>query len=229
MASTTLPRTASTTIVSTASEPTAACVWAAFLVCSAIIDRSELTDYDAADVLEVRDPEALRALGGEIRARIVMLLRERAASTTELAEALGIPKGTAGHHVKVLEKAGLIRVVATRRVRAVTEKFYGRVARLYVLKTDESPCEIGDGALAAVMLRQASEELAPARVDPQRITAGLTHARLRPADARRLTLRINRLLAAFQAHDHPDGEPHGLAAALYPSPAALPQRTDRDA
>ena len=54
--------------------------------------------------------------------KIVVLLRERAHSTTELAEKLGLPKGTVGHHVKVLEKAGLIRVVRTRKVRALTER-----------------------------------------------------------------------------------------------------------
>lgn len=170
------------------------------------------------------DPEALRALGGEVRARMVILLRERAASTTELAEALGIPKGTAGHHVKVLEKAGLIRVVATRRVRAVTEKFYGRVARLYLLRTDESSTEVGDGALAVVMMRQAADEILAATVAPERITAALTHVRLRPADARRMAQRINGLIATFQALDQPEGEPHGFAAGLYPSPAALPHR-----
>ena len=44
-----------------------------------------------------------------------MLLRERAASTSELAVALEAPKGTVGHHLKVLESAGLIRVVRTAR------------------------------------------------------------------------------------------------------------------
>ena len=172
--------------------------------------------------MEVRDPEQLRALAGDVRARIVMLLRERAASTTELAHALGIPKGTAGHHVKVLERAGLIRVVATRRVRAVTEKYYGRVARLFVLKTDDAEDAVGEGALAAVILRQAAEELLPMEVDPRRITAGLSHVRLRPADARRLGLRLNRLFAAFQALDDPKGEPHALAGALYPVPVGSP-------
>ena len=175
-------------------------LWATSLICSAIIDRANLTDYDPADVLEVRAPEAL-----------------------------GIPKGTAGHHVKVLERAGLIRVVATRRVRAATEKFYGRVARLYVLRTDESPKEVGDGALAGVMLSQAADEIFAAKVTPERITAAMTHVRLRPADAHRIALCINRLVAAFQALDHPDGEPHGLAAGFYPSPAALPRRKDGDA
>lgn len=170
----------------------------------------------------MRDPKQLRALGGDVRARIVMLLRERAASTTELATALGMPKGTVGHHVKVLERAGLIRVVATRRIRAVTEKYYGRVARLFVLKTDDAADAFGEGALAAVMLRQAAEELLPAQVDPAQVTAGLSHVRLRPADARRLGLRLNRLFASFQAADDPGGEPHALAAALYPAPSALP-------
>ena len=158
-----------------------------------------------------------------MRARIIMLLRERAASTTELAKALGVAKGTAGHHVKVLERAGLIRVVATRQIRAVTEKYYGRVARLFVLKTDEAEeGVVGAGALAAVMLRQAADEILPARIESARITGGLSHARLRPDDARRLGLRLNRLLAAFQAADDPDGEPYGLASSLYPAPSALP-------
>ena len=75
-------------------------------------------DYEADDVLVVREPEQLRALGDDLRSRIVVLLRERALSTTELAERLELPKSTVGHHVKVLEKAGLVRVVRTRQVRA---------------------------------------------------------------------------------------------------------------
>lgn len=40
----------------------------------------------------------------------------------------------------MLESAGLVKVVRTRRVRALTESFYGRVARLYVIKSsDERP------------------------------------------------------------------------------------------
>jgi DNA-binding transcriptional ArsR family regulator len=97
-------------------------------------------DYEAEDILVVADTEQLRALADDARHRIVALLRERAATTTELAEAVGLAKGTVAHHVKVLESAGLVRVVRTRRVRALTESYYGRVARLFVLKSgDETP------------------------------------------------------------------------------------------
>ena len=75
-----------------------------------------------------------------MRLRIVAILRERAATTTELAEQVGLAKGTVAHHLKVLENAGLVKVVRTRRVRAMTESFYGRVARLFVIKsTDDKP------------------------------------------------------------------------------------------
>ena len=110
----------------------------------AAIDRFDLPqpDYEADDVLVVTETEQLRALADDVRLRIVAILRERAATTTELAENVGLAKGTVAHHLKVLESAGLVKVVRTRRVRALTESFYGRVARLYVIKsTDEKPQE----------------------------------------------------------------------------------------
>lgn len=59
-------------------------------------------------------------------------------TTTQLAEQVGLAKGTVSHHLKVLETAGLVKVVRTRKVRALTESFYGRSARLFVIKsTDE--------------------------------------------------------------------------------------------
>jgi DNA-binding transcriptional ArsR family regulator len=72
-----------------------------------------------------QERSVLGALSDELRVRILAITRQRPASITELALELGRPKGTVGYHLKVLERAGLVRVVRTRRVRAVTEKFYG--------------------------------------------------------------------------------------------------------
>jgi DNA-binding transcriptional ArsR family regulator len=175
----------------------------------------------------VTEPEKLRALGGELRSRIVVLLRESAASTTELADALGVAKSTVDYHLKVLERAGLIRVVATRRVRAVTERFYGRVARLFLLSTDEASEEArGEGAIAATMLRRGAEEIPLHSVEPQLMKAGLPHARLRPAVARRLIRRLDKLLQDFGTHEDPEGELFGFAAAIYPVSPRLPERDD---
>jgi DNA-binding transcriptional ArsR family regulator len=189
----------------------------------AIID--QYPDYELDEVLVVQDPKQLRALGDTLRARIVMLLRERAASTTELAAVLETPKGTVGHHLKVLERAGLIRVVRTRKVRALTEKFYGRVARLFVLKGDESmPQEFQGGLLAAMMLREAADELIAAGGNQD--TSAFIHVRLTPARRRRFEQRLNRLVADLQRADDPNGESQALTYALFRAPTRLPPPSD---
>jgi DNA-binding transcriptional ArsR family regulator len=192
------------------------------------VDHSQLTDYPREGVLVVDDPVQLRALGAEVRARVVTLLRERAASVSELALVLGIPKGTVGHHVKVLEQAGLIRVVATRRVRAVTEKYYGRVASLFVLQSDDAlPSGIRAGALGSLMLRQAADELAAS--GDVREASAILHARLKPADLRRFQRRLNRLAADFQTAQDPEGETHALTYALFQAGTRLPPPRGDDA
>lgn len=166
-------------------------------------------DYEAEEVLVVERPEQLRALADELRSRIVALLRQRARSTQELALELGIPKGTVGHHLKVLERAGLIRVVRTRRVRAVVEKFYGRTARLFLFKT-EDPADAR--ALGAVTLRQSAEELERA---PESAGWGLVRARLTEKDARRLERRLERLLDDYRTADTPEGRLAALAVGYW--------------
>jgi DNA-binding transcriptional ArsR family regulator len=175
----------------------------------------------------VQDPEQLRALANTLRARIVMLLRQRAASTTELAAVLETPKGTVGHHLKVLERAGLVRVVRTRKVRALTEKFYGRVARLFVLKGDESmPPVLRGGVLAAMMLRQAADELIAAGEGEGDDTSAFVHVRLTAASRRRFEQRLKRLVADLQGADDAEGTSHALAYALFRAPTPLLPRGD---
>jgi DNA-binding transcriptional ArsR family regulator len=165
--------------------------------------------------------QQLRALADDTRARIVLLIRERATSITELADALSSPKGTVGHHVKVLEQAGLIRVIRTRKVRALTEKYYGRVARLFVLRSDESlPDELAGGMLAAMMLRQAADEIVASR--PAEDQSALLHARLLQRDARRFQRRLNRLVADFRRAEDPEGELYALTLALFQASAMVP-------
>ena len=137
-------------------------------------------DYEAPDVLVVQEPEQLRALGDDLRTRIVVLLRENAHSITELAESLDLPKGTVGHHVKVLEKAGLVRVVRTRQVRALTERYYGRTARLFLFKSTDDAGGEDVRNVAAASLRTAAEEMLPPDDDDRTTFAVLRMRRATP-------------------------------------------------
>ncbi len=135
---------------------------------------------------------------------------------------LRAPKGTVGHHLKVLEKAGLVHVVRTRQVRALTEKYYGRVARLFILKTaDSMPDELRGSAIRALMLRQAADE-AMASGAADKDTSAFVHVRISPADVTRFQRRLNRLVADFHHAADPSGDMHALAFALFPSTTVLP-------
>ena len=81
------------------------------------------------------DDRQMKLLLHRTRKQIIDLLTERPATTSQLAEALEMPKGTVGHHCQQLVEAELITVVRTRRVRAIDEKYYGRTARVFVWPT----------------------------------------------------------------------------------------------
>lgn len=119
-------------------------------------------DYDIEPVAYIETNEHMKAIADDTRMDILNLLMERAATVTHLAEALDKPKGTVGYHVKVLEDAGLVRVVRTGKVRAITEKYYGRVGRVihFASKPDsDDPAWFVHDALRGI--RQAEGEPFP--------------------------------------------------------------------
>ena len=143
-------------------------------------------DYDAADTLVVSDPAQLRRSATTSRSNH-RAPPGTAASASELGGLLDMPKGTVGHHLKVLERAGLVHVVRTRRVRAVTEKYYGRVARLFLYKSgDESNDELVHG-VGAMSLRVAAAEVAAAPEVAMHALLRVRLSPLQPAFRRRLT------------------------------------------
>ena len=94
----------------------------------------------------------------------------------------------------------------TRQVRALTEKFYGRVARLFVLKGDDAlPEELRRGVLAATMLRQAADELSRRRWSTRTTRRRCSTSVSTPAARRRFEQRLNRLTADLQRADDPEG------------------------
>ncbi|MBA2441145.1 MAG: helix-turn-helix domain-containing protein [Rubrobacter sp.] len=178
-----------------------------------MVKRSESPDYELAEMAEVSGTEQFRAFGDDTRRKVLGLLSERAATTSQLAEAIGVPKGSLGHHLKVLEGAGLIQVVRTRRVRALTEKYYGRVARVFKFVDSE-------GALTAepfAFFRRAMEEYAPPEPgEPPDIKAAIRHARIPRSRAREFAERMRELADEFAGQERVPGESvYGFVAGVY--------------
>ncbi|MBC3839228.1 helix-turn-helix transcriptional regulator [Streptacidiphilus sp. 4-A2] len=85
------------------------------------------------DAVRVETDQQLHAVGNLTRHHVLRVLRDEPATVTQIAARLGIAKGSSNYHVKVLAKAGLIRVVDTRKVRGVTELYYGMAGKVIQL------------------------------------------------------------------------------------------------
>ena len=180
----------------------------------------------AADDFTITRPEQLQAIGDPTRWRILGRLLEGPASIQELARALGTAKGTIGHHVRVLDASGLIRLAETHRVRGVVEKRYARVARQFRLPEGErEKLEVGaaDPKLQHLPLRQALAEARPAGGKHDPSMSLVVRARMSAARARRFARMIEGLAEEFSDGAPGRGETFGFVGAIY-----VPDWTGRD-
>src|SRR5215212_392623 len=146
-------------------------------------------DYELADTLVVDSAEQPRALGNLTRHRILGLLLDRAMTVAQLAEALGVLKGSVSFHLRTLERAGLVRVVRTRPVRGVTERYYGRTARRFDL--DRPGSDVNGTPMLLRTVADEAERVGDAA--PTNLTT-LTRARLDPERAAHFRDRLTALI-----------------------------------
>jgi DNA-binding transcriptional ArsR family regulator len=175
----------------------------------------QIPDYDLAERMVVTAPAQLRAMADPLRATILDLLLERAATVAELASAVTRPKSTIAHHVNVLVNAGLLRVIRTRRVRAIDERYYGRTARLFQVGVLERPGEDPTTVHASSLSVAAGEARRAHAADELR--AILRHARVPEERAEELWQRILALVQEFSRLPRSGETVFGLAVALYPT------------
>ena len=181
-------------------------------------------DYELPDRLDVTTPTQLRALSDRLRVTVVDMLLERAATVAELAAALGRPKSTVAHHVNVLLHAGLLRVVRTRRVRAIDERYYGRTARMFYIEVVRQP---GDTATPVCInaLSVAAAEAVPAH-EADQLRTTLRHVRIPPERAAEFWTRVEALGREFTELPRDGDTVFGLALGLYPTDhPSLPEPT----
>lgn len=173
------------------------------------------TDRGEAATYLIERPDQLHALGDPTRWRILGRLLVEPASIQELAKALGMAKGTIGHHVRVLDRAGLIRIVERHRVRGVVEKRYARVARQFQLPRADSPIGAEHPELGLLPLRQALAEARASGADEDPSMSIVVRARMPAARARRFADLVTAIAAEFADGAPEVGETFGFVGAVY--------------
>ncbi len=176
---------------------------------------TRIPDYELADRLELTTHAQLRAIADDLRSTILELLLDRAATVTELAAALDRPKSTVAHHVGVLVATGMLRVIRTRRVRAIDERYYGRTARTFMVGVAAHP---GDDPLAVhanALAVAAAESVLAHQADDLRTV--IRHARISRDHVREFWDRVVTLSEEYAQLPRSGDTAYGFAAGLYPT------------
>jgi DNA-binding transcriptional ArsR family regulator len=186
----------------------------------------QIPDYDLDDMVVVTAPQQLRALADPLRMTLLELLLERAATVTEMAQAVDRPKSTIAYHVNLLVDADLLRVVRTQRVRAIEERYYGRIARTIYIGVLSRP-EDKQVVAAINGLAEAAAEASPAHAaDELRCT--LLHARIPIEEVRNFWAQVQELARRFAQIPRAGDQVYGFAAGLYPTDAPTLPDAKRD-
>jgi DNA-binding transcriptional ArsR family regulator len=184
------------------------------LVYSNVADKSP-PDYDLADRIVLTTSAQVKAISHPLRTTMLSLLHERAATVSELAVALERPKSTVAHHIKVLNEAGLVQVVRTRRVRAIDERFYGRTARMFYVGVERGldreplPRDFNDFEVAARESTAAHED--------GKLWGFIRHARISEAQASEFWERMAELVTEFDELPRSGETVYGFAVGVYPT------------
>jgi DNA-binding transcriptional ArsR family regulator len=145
---------------------------------------------DLPETFHVTTDEQLRAVSNLTRHRIMAMLRFEPATITQIAERVGLAKGSSSYHVRLLERAGLVKVVRTRKVRGVIERYYAMAARSIELP------DPGEGG-PDVLMRHAVADLEAAPVDVERHVR-MAHLRLTEEQFAELGARLQALADEYR-------------------------------
>jgi DNA-binding transcriptional ArsR family regulator len=174
--------------------------------------------------VELDDIERLTELTHPVRGPIMRRLKEPR-TVAEIAAALDVPVTRLYHHVNRLEELGLVHVVATRRVGAVTERRYQAVARSFRLAAsafstlDTRDLAVALGSLfdvAKIEFQHTIEHGDVNEVDAFQDRATLSLGEIHLTDARRreLVRRLLELQQEFTSNVDED-DPAAIRTALF--------------
>lgn len=165
--------------------------------------------------LVVTELEALKIMSDPLRSRLIDLLRQGPATVKHLAAIMEVAPRSLYYHINLLERHGLIRVVATRLVSGIQEKTYRATAYLFVYDFapagSDDPCQMQEVVVSSffhITNEEIQESIRAGRIDlakdasPDRtLTTDWRLLRLSAEQAASLAARIEALLDEYPSYE----------------------------
>lgn len=171
--------------------------------------------------LVITTAEQFKAIADPTRSRILGIIQSQPATAKQIADRLSIGPGAAGHHLQVLEAAGLAQIVARRQVRGTVAQYYARTARIF---TYEMSPDVTGGRFPTVEIMTAAanelaETVAEGGAEDRCRHISFPHVRISPEYARAYEERLEALVAGLlREPQDPTGQVYGVCVAMFLSP-----------
>lgn len=168
----------------------------------------------------INTAQQLKAISDPLRSRILGIIQNQPATAKQIADILNASPGAIGHHLHVLEAAGLAQVVARRLIRGIVANYYTRTARIFKY---DLPREVtGNTSINLQIIAKAYEELAEAEANIKEDVnqcAGFPHVRLSQGRAKYYSERLQGLVDDIlsEAPD-PNGKVYSILVSMFIAP-----------
>jgi DNA-binding transcriptional ArsR family regulator len=176
---------------------------------------------DLPSRLTISTEQQFKAISDMVRSRILGVIQHQPLTAKQIAQRLQATPGAIGHHLHVLEEAGLVKVVARRITRGIIASYYTRSARIYDY---DLPSEVrGLHSISLDLIARAQAELIDSIVSYTEDDAApydaFPHVRLSAEKAQQYRQRFTQLIdELIDEEPDPRGDVYGVLFGFFKSP-----------
>ncbi|HSW59073.1 MAG TPA: helix-turn-helix domain-containing protein [Dehalococcoidales bacterium] len=182
---------------------------------------NNITDFEPEQLYTLTSVAQIKAYVHSTRIMLLSMLSNGKRTISSIARENGVHPANLTHHFRLLEKAGLIRLVEKRDTGKNLEKYYRAVAYNFVINLDaeSSKTVINKKALGLEILRDnlSAAIRTVSKDDDDDVVAVLGVSRLTVQDAERLEKKVYEFIDEFRRCDSPLGKPFTLNLSAYPA------------
>ena len=172
--------------------------------------------------LVVDNMQQFKAVSDSTRSRILGIIQNQPATAKQIADRLDATPGAIGHHLHVLEAAGLAKVVARRLTRGIVANYYTRTARIFDFCLSREIAGESFGLDIFTNVRNELAESIESGGEDALLYDGFPRIRLSPERAQAYSERLEALVDdILHEKPDPDGKVYGIFVAMFVAPPYL--------
>lgn len=169
-------------------------------------------------VMTCASSNQIKAYVNPTRIVILNMLIKKKRTVTSVAKELNVHPANLTHHFKLLEKAGLIKLVEKKDTGKNLEKYYRAVAINYIVSPN-STTGLNKNAIAlSILNNDLTSTISNMPKNDKRIVAALlASVKLLPDDIKKLVNELKKIIAKYKKLNNKNGITYNINLSTYPN------------